>query len=35
MTARPSALLDNLDTALLALAPIRRRIICARWRPPA
>ena len=29
MTARPSALLDDLDTALLALAPIRRRILAA------
>ncbi|WP_426028683.1 ArsR/SmtB family transcription factor [Brevundimonas sp. TWP2-3-4b2] len=33
MTARPSALLDNLDTALLALAPIRRRILAALTEP--
>lgn len=33
MTARPSALLDNLDTALLALAPIRRRILAALAEP--
>jgi DNA-binding transcriptional ArsR family regulator len=33
MTARPSALLDDLDTALLALAPIRRRILAALTRP--
>lgn len=33
MTARPSALLDDLDTALLALAPIRRRILAALCEP--
>lgn len=33
MTARPSALLDDLDTALLALAPIRRRILTALTQP--
>lgn len=33
MTARPSALLDDLDTALLALAPIRRRILAALAEP--
>lgn len=33
MTARPSALLDDLDTALLALAPIRRRILTALIEP--
>ncbi len=33
MTARPSALLDDLDTALLALAPIRRRILTALAEP--
>lgn len=33
MTARPSALLDDLDTALLALAPIRRRILAALTEP--
>ena len=33
MTARPSALLDNLDTVLLALAPIRRRILGALAEP--
>jgi DNA-binding transcriptional ArsR family regulator len=33
MTARPSALLDDLDTALLALAPIRRRILAALTDP--
>lgn len=33
MTARPSALLDDLDTALLALAPIRRRILAALGEP--
>lgn len=33
MTARPSALLDDLDTALLALAPIRRRILTALTEP--
>ena len=33
MTARPSALLDNLDTVLLALAPIRRRILAALAEP--
>ena len=33
MTARPSALLDDLDTALLALAPIRRRILAALNEP--
>ena len=33
MTARPSALLDNLDTALLALAPLRRRILAALVEP--
>lgn len=33
MTVRPSALLDNLDTALLALAPIRRRILAALTEP--
>ncbi|MBA3048827.1 winged helix-turn-helix domain-containing protein, partial [Brevundimonas sp.] len=33
MTARPSALLDDLDTALLALAPVRRRILAALAEP--
>jgi len=33
MTPRPSALLDDLDTALLALAPIRRRILTALAEP--
>lgn len=33
MPARPSALLDDLDTALLALAPIRRRILTALTEP--
>ncbi len=33
MTARPSALLDDLDIALLALAPIRRRILTALTEP--
>jgi len=33
MTARPSALLDDLDTALLALAPVRRRILTALTEP--
>ncbi|HYC74783.1 winged helix-turn-helix domain-containing protein [Brevundimonas sp.] len=33
MTARPTALLDDLDTALLALAPIRRRILAALSEP--
>ena len=33
MTARPTALLDDLDTALLALAPIRRRILAALAEP--
>lgn len=33
MTARPSALLDDLDTALLALAPMRRRILAALTEP--
>ena len=33
MTPRPSALLDDLDTALLALAPIRRRILSALAEP--
>lgn len=33
MTPRPSALLDDLDTALLALAPIRRRILTALTEP--
>jgi DNA-binding transcriptional ArsR family regulator len=33
MPARPSALLDDLDTALLALAPIRRRILSALIEP--
>lgn len=33
MTARPSALLDDLDLALLALAPIRRRILTALTEP--
>ena len=33
MTLRPSALLDDLDTALLALAPIRRRILTALAEP--
>ncbi|NJC42346.1 DNA-binding transcriptional ArsR family regulator [Brevundimonas alba] len=33
MTARPSALLDDLDTALLAMAPIRRRILAALVEP--
>jgi len=33
MTPRPSALVDDLDTALLALAPIRRRILSALTEP--
>jgi DNA-binding transcriptional ArsR family regulator len=33
MTLRPSALLDDLDTALLALAPIRRQILSALTEP--
>jgi len=33
MTARPSSLLDDLDTAHLALAPIRRRILAALVEP--
>ena len=33
MTARPTALLDDLDTARLALAPIRRRILTALREP--
>jgi predicted ArsR family transcriptional regulator len=33
MTPRPSALLDDLDTALLALAPVRRRILAALTEP--
>lgn len=33
MAVRPSALLDDLDTALLALAPIRRRILSALIEP--
>lgn len=33
MTSRPSALLDDLDTALVALAPIRRRILAALVEP--
>ena len=33
MTVRPSALLDDLDTAFLALAPIRRRILAALAEP--
>lgn len=33
MTARPSALVDDLDTALLALAPVRRRILAALVEP--
>ncbi|GAA0636589.1 ArsR/SmtB family transcription factor [Brevundimonas lenta] len=33
MTARPSALLDTLDAAHLALAPIRRRILAALVEP--
>ncbi len=33
MTTRPSALLDDLDTARLALAPIRRRILAALREP--
>lgn len=33
MSSRPSALLDDLDTALLALAPIRRRILAALAQP--
>ena len=33
MTVRPSALLDDLDTALLALAPIRRRILASLTEP--
>lgn len=33
MTARPSSLLDDLDTAHLALAPIRRRILAALVKP--
>ena len=33
MTPRPSALLDDLDTAVVALAPIRRRILSALVEP--
>lgn len=33
MTARPSALLDDVDTALLAMAPIRRDILAALTEP--
>ena len=33
MKTRPSALLDDLDTALLALAPVRRRILTALTEP--
>lgn len=33
MTPRPSSLLDDLDTAHLALAPIRRRILAALVEP--
>lgn len=33
MATRPSALLDDLDTARLALAPIRRRILAALREP--
>ena len=33
MTARPSALLDDLDTARVALAPVRRRILSALTEP--
>ncbi|RZJ43087.1 MAG: ArsR family transcriptional regulator, partial [Brevundimonas sp.] len=33
MTPRPSSLLDNLDAAHLALAPIRRRILAALVEP--
>jgi predicted ArsR family transcriptional regulator len=33
MSVRPSALLDDLDTALLALAPVRRRILAALKEP--
>jgi DNA-binding transcriptional ArsR family regulator len=33
MKPRPSALLDDLDTALLALAPVRRRILTALTEP--
>lgn len=33
MTARPSALLDDLDTALLAMAPVRREILAALVEP--
>lgn len=33
MTARPAQLLDDFDTALLALAPIRRRILAALAEP--
>ena len=33
MTTRPSALLDDLDAAHLALAPIRRRILAALAEP--
>lgn len=33
MKIRPSALLDDLDTALLALAPVRRRILTALTEP--
>ena len=33
MTARPAALLDDLDTARLALAPIRRDILAALREP--
>jgi DNA-binding transcriptional ArsR family regulator len=33
MTLRPSALLDDLDTARMAMAPIRRRILSALTQP--
>lgn len=33
MPARPSALLDDLDTALLAMAPVRRDILAALVEP--
>ena len=33
MTDRPTALLDDVDTALLALAPLRRRILAALAEP--
>ncbi|MFN3668579.1 MAG: ArsR/SmtB family transcription factor [Brevundimonas sp.] len=33
MTARPSALLDDLDAARVALAPVRRRILAALTEP--